>query len=74
MDKIAQDFGNDIRLTLYNASGSSELHAYVNYAVGDESLQSLYGYPSWRVQKLTDLKHAYDPENRFQWYAPVERT
>lgn len=74
LDTIAQEFGNNLRLTLYNASASTELHAYVNYAVGTESLQSLYGYPRWRLDKLTELKHAYDPDNHFQWYAPIERS
>ncbi|KAL4900887.1 hypothetical protein BDW74DRAFT_187971 [Aspergillus multicolor] len=44
---------------------------YVNYAWGDESLESMYGYESWRLEKLRALKREYDPENRFRFYNPI---
>lgn len=47
------------------------LHAYVNYAYGDESLEALYGYEGWRVERLRGLKGEWDPENKFGWYAPI---
>ncbi len=42
-----------------------------NYAHGDESLEEIYGYEPWRQQKLQDLKKAYDPLGRFNFYAPI---
>ncbi|KAI3327600.1 FAD-binding domain-containing protein [Xylariaceae sp. AK1471] len=46
---------------------------YVNYASGSsyESLESIYGYESWRLPKLRALKAKYDPHNRFGYYAPI---
>ena len=71
MDAIAIDFGEKIRQTLHAASGSSELHAYVNYAHGDETKQQIYGYESWRIPRLQQIKRVYDPQNRFRWFAPI---
>ena len=53
-------------------SGSDKLHAYVNYATGEESLREVYGYEPWRQRKLKDLKKKYDPEGRFNFYVPIE--
>ncbi len=36
--------------------GNKELHAYVNYAHGDENLQEVYGHQSWRLQRLRAMK------------------
>ncbi|KAI1125559.1 hypothetical protein F5Y10DRAFT_227607 [Nemania abortiva] len=44
---------------------------YVNFAAGDESVESIYGYEPWRLQKLRGLKAKYDPNNRFRWYNPI---
>lgn len=44
---------------------------YVNYANGDESLESIYGYDSWRLEKLRELKAKYDPNNRFRYHVPI---
>jgi hypothetical protein len=49
-----------------------KLHAYVNYANGDEGVEAMYGYESWRLEKLSKLKGEYDPLRRFGWYAPIE--
>ncbi|CAN8106525.1 unnamed protein product [Discula destructiva] len=48
-------------------------HTYVNYAEGHdyETLESIYGYESWRLDRLRSLKAAYDPENRFRFYNPI---
>ncbi|KAK7931188.1 hypothetical protein PG985_001900 [Apiospora marii] len=46
---------------------------YVNYATGLEPLSSIYGYEEWRLQRLVDLKHTYDPQNRFRFYNPIIR-
>ncbi|RWA04937.1 hypothetical protein EKO27_g10166 [Xylaria grammica] len=46
---------------------------YVNYAMGHdyETLDSIYGYESWRLERLRSLKATYDPENRFRFYVPI---
>lgn len=48
-----------------------ELHTYVNYAWGDESLQARYGYEPWRLQKLRELKTKYDPCGKFDFFNPI---
>lgn len=51
----------------------SKPKTYVNYAEGHdyETLESIYGYDSWRLDRLRSLKAAYDPENRFRFYVPI---
>ncbi|KAI1497641.1 hypothetical protein F5X99DRAFT_421199 [Biscogniauxia marginata] len=46
---------------------------YVNYAFGHdyETLESIYGYESWRLDRLRSLKATYDPENRFRFFVPI---
>ncbi|KAI1489089.1 hypothetical protein F5X96DRAFT_642522 [Biscogniauxia mediterranea] len=46
---------------------------YVNYAEGHdyETLESIYGYDSWRLDRLRSLKAAYDPDNRFRYFVPI---
>jgi hypothetical protein len=48
-----------------------EPHSYVNYAVGGESLEEVYGREWERISKLRDLKKKWDPSNRFGFYAPI---
>lgn len=69
-DDIAASYGNQIQKTLMLGSGQS-LHAYVNYAHGDESMETLYGYESWRIRKLRNLKAEYDPPSSSQYYTPT---
>lgn len=47
------------------------MHAYVNYAHGDESLEEMYGFEEWRVERLRGLKREWDPEGRFNFYTAV---
>ena len=70
-DAAAVSFGRELRTILEAGTGNKPLHAYVNYAHGDESLQAIYGYDTWRLEKLSGLKAVYDPLNRFRWYAPI---
>ncbi|KAK4239566.1 6-hydroxy-D-nicotine oxidase [Achaetomium macrosporum] len=53
------------------AFGGLEKTTYVNYAHGDESLQAMYGYTPWRLERLRALKRKYDPGNRFRFFAPL---
>ncbi|KAK4230342.1 hypothetical protein QBC38DRAFT_469282 [Podospora fimiseda] len=63
--------GDQLRQILKGGSGRSELHAYVNYAYGDEQVGDWYGHDSWRLTRLANLKNKYDPEGRFSFYAPA---
>ncbi|ETS86666.1 hypothetical protein PFICI_00494 [Pestalotiopsis fici W106-1] len=49
----------------------SQPSTYVNYALGDESLEMIYGWEPWRLQKLRALKAKYDPLNTFRYYNPI---
>ncbi|KAI8316760.1 FAD-linked oxidoreductase [Colletotrichum sp. SAR11_59] len=72
LDALAQDYGERLRGHLLKASDDPErLRAYVNYAHGDESLESVYGWEEWRLEKLRALKKKWDPENRMRFYNPI---
>ena len=60
-------WANSIR-DLWN-QGRRPAH-YINYSNGDESLESIYGYEPWRLQRLRGLKSKYDPTNRFRYHVP----
>ncbi|KAF2190320.1 FAD-binding domain-containing protein [Zopfia rhizophila CBS 207.26] len=68
---VALAAAKEMRKVLLDGSNSNKLHAYVNYAFGDETLQELYGFEPWRVERLKKLKKKYDPEGRFNFYAPI---
>ncbi|KAJ4371725.1 hypothetical protein N0V86_008278 [Didymella sp. IMI 355093] len=70
LDAVADDFNGRIRDALL-AGNRSKLVAYVNYARGDESMEELYGYEPWRLEKLRRLKKEYDPLGRFNFFAPI---
>lgn len=67
----AEYHGKKMRDAVVRGSGG-KLHAYVNYANGDEGLDAIYGYEKWRLERLIGLKERYDPMGRFGWYAPIE--
>ncbi|KAI8632202.1 putative FAD-dependent oxygenase [Xylariaceae sp. FL1651] len=71
LSQKAADFGNSLRQILHDGTGRSELHAYVNYAFGDETPKNWYGYEHPRQQRLLSLKNKYDPDRRFSFYAPI---
>ncbi|UKZ78452.1 hypothetical protein TrVFT333_006192 [Trichoderma virens FT-333] len=58
-------------LAIWHASQPGRRPAtYVNYAVGNEPLESIYGY-NGQLTKLRALKSKYDPLNKFRWYNPI---
>ncbi|APA15090.1 hypothetical protein sscle_14g098600 [Sclerotinia sclerotiorum 1980 UF-70] len=63
--------GKQIRNVMLNGTGE-KLHAYVNYATGDESQEALYGYEPWRLERLRKLKKEYDPLGRFNFFGPIK--
>jgi hypothetical protein len=71
LDATAIKAGKELRQILHDADESSELHAYVNYAHGDETLQEVYGFEEWRQQRLKVLKAEYDPSGKFNYYVPI---
>lgn len=69
---VIQAASRDMREAMVFGTGEGEpLHAYVNYAFGDETTHELYGYEAWRVEKLEALKRRLDPQGRFSFYAPI---
>lgn len=70
IEKWALHHGRKMRDAVVQGSGG-KLFAYVNYANGDEGLESMYGYDGWRLDRLRALKGEYDPLGRFSWYAPI---
>ncbi|PYH41618.1 putative FAD-dependent oxygenase [Aspergillus saccharolyticus JOP 1030-1] len=71
LDHMAVEAGEALRRIMVESSGREELHAYVNYALGDESPEQVYGYEEWRLEKLKELKKTYDPERRFSYFEPI---
>jgi hypothetical protein len=72
LDQVSTEAGLEIRRVLLEGTGSSEMNTYVNYVVGDESLEDWYGHEEWRIEKLRALKAKYDPDHKFSFYAPIE--
>ncbi|KAF1958357.1 FAD-binding domain-containing protein [Byssothecium circinans] len=70
-DVAVEQLGNRLREILREGTGSNELHAYVNYAYGNEGPKSWYGYETWRQDRLKALKKKYDPKGKFSFYGPV---
>jgi len=63
----------DYGLAMRDATRSNvtKPHAYVNYAVGFEPLEEIYGWNTDRLTKLKTLKKKWDPKNRFGFYLPI---
>ncbi|RFU76457.1 fad binding domain-containing [Trichoderma arundinaceum] len=61
----------DKTLAFWRAGQHSRRPAtYLNYAVGNEPLESIYGYDG-QLPRLRALKSKYDPLNKFRWYNPI---
>jgi hypothetical protein len=70
-DAEVKALGEKLREIVRVGTGSSELHAYVNYSYGTEGPKSWYGYETSKQDKLKALKKKYDPKGKFSFYAPI---
>ncbi|KAL8737287.1 MAG: hypothetical protein Q9181_001841 [Wetmoreana brouardii] len=72
-DALALDFGNQAR-RIWHAGDTPgrNVTAYLNYANGDETVEALYGYESWRLDRLRGLKKKYDPYNKSRFFNPIQ--
>ncbi|KAL9619842.1 MAG: hypothetical protein Q9160_005582 [Pyrenula sp. 1 TL-2023] len=66
VEKTANELGRELRSDWAKTSGYGDLTVYVNYAWGDESLESIYG--ASKLPRLAKLKAQYDPNNVFSFY------
>ena len=68
--EVADTWGKEA-WDLWNAGQDPQV--YVNYAIGHpyETLESIYGYEAWRLDRLRGLKAKYDPNNSFRFYVPI---
>lgn len=71
LDKKAKDLGNQLREILHQASGLTDVRAYVNYAYGNEDPKVWYGSEKWRQDRLAALKKKYDPSGKFSFFGPI---
>ncbi|KAI0202890.1 hypothetical protein F4808DRAFT_458596 [Astrocystis sublimbata] len=66
VETAANAMGRELRSDFAATSGYGNLTVYVNYAAGDESLESIYG--ANKLPRLAKLKAQYDPNNVFRFY------
>ncbi|KAL8638721.1 MAG: hypothetical protein Q9228_004148 [Teloschistes exilis] len=72
LEHEAEEWGSQARaLVQSGVTNGRPYSAYINYAHGDESLEAVYGYEPWRLEKLRKLKKSWDPENKFRFYNPI---
>ncbi|KAF2124492.1 FAD-binding domain-containing protein [Dothidotthia symphoricarpi CBS 119687] len=71
--KDAYAYANAMRDAMYSGVDRNKYkrHCYVNYANGEETKPEMYGYESWRMQRLAKLKAEWDPMNKFGFYNPI---
>ncbi|KAJ4295054.1 hypothetical protein N0V90_007062 [Kalmusia sp. IMI 367209] len=71
LDDLATSYGKKVREAMLGGTGL-KLGAYVNYAIGDESNEAVYGYDKWRLERLRGLKQKYDPKGRFGFFEGIK--
>ncbi|PHH80589.1 hypothetical protein CDD80_848 [Ophiocordyceps camponoti-rufipedis] len=71
LEKVARKLTQDVRRFWYGGQPGRLPTAYVNHAAGGETVESLYGYEPWRLERLRHLKAKYDPKNSFRFYNPI---
>lgn len=69
-DALAYSYGKKVRAAMLEGTGL-QLGAYVNYAIGDESNEAVYGYEKWRLERLRALKKEYDPRGGFGFFEGI---
>lgn len=73
--KVFEDHLNYWKQRFIDTSGYGRLQQYVSYGNGTatmkDSIEALYGYERWRLERLLNLKQKYDPDNVFRWYQPL---
>lgn len=60
----------ELRSDLAATSGYPDLSVYVNYAHGDETVQTVFGQ---NLPRLRKLKKQYDPDNMFGYNNPIPK-
>lgn len=68
---MATRYGRKARQLFVKGAQPMRLNAYSNYANGDETLEQIYGYEPWRLEKLRRLKREWDPYGRFRFFNPI---
>ncbi|KAF3769586.1 FAD-binding domain-containing protein [Cryphonectria parasitica EP155] len=72
LDATAIAWGEQARQLIRDGQPpGEEFNVYVNYAFGGETLESVYGYETWRLEKLRALKKEWDPQGKFSYYMPI---
>ena len=66
VEKAANQLGRELRNHFVATSGYGKLIVYVNYAWGNEDLESIYG--ANKLPRLARLKAQYDHKNVFSSY------
>lgn len=74
LDAAAYKYSKAAQKLLQDGQPDQKPTAYVNYAMGDEPLEQIYGYEPWRLERLRNLKKKYDPSNKFRYYIPIVRS
>ncbi|OPB46331.1 hypothetical protein A0O28_0064520 [Trichoderma guizhouense] len=67
--QASNKLGEELRNQFAATSGYSEKAVFVNYARGDESIESIYG--KRKLPRLAQLKKKYDPSNLFAYNHPL---
>ncbi|KAL8790938.1 MAG: hypothetical protein Q9213_000363 [Squamulea squamosa] len=67
----AAEYGRQARQIWVDGEKPRQLNVYTNYAYGDETLQQVYGYEPWRLERLRALKKKWDPKGKFNFYNPI---
>ncbi|KAI4180354.1 MAG: hypothetical protein L6R41_007284 [Letrouitia leprolyta] len=67
----ATKYGQKARQLFVEGARPMRFNAYSNYANGDETLEQIYGYEPWRLEKLKRLKREWDPHRRFRFFNPI---
>jgi Berberine and berberine like len=70
-DALAVKYGHQARELWVQGQTPHRLNAYPNYAYGDETLAQLFGYDTWRLERLKALKKKWDPSGKFNFYNPI---